>query len=230
LKIEFVKATKQLLRPVSSTFDPTNREATERDIRTLNRQLGQIDPRLLPGEQTLDPTGLVDVYSLTRFGRAGNFDESAVKDLIEKLGLTTSIERAGAGPLSFIQESSRSLFADPEESDDSTVGLISEFDEASCQRAREVLDQLPWVMTKGSLIPHDLGLNWASNPNIYGPHVKLAARALFQPEFRITIFTQLVVGIRQGNTDGIFGRALMTRVRNLRDQGRPAGPPEGELG
>jgi hypothetical protein len=67
-------------------------------------------------------------------------------------------------------------------------------------------------------MPADLGLKWAPDHKVLGPHSKLVASVLFQPEFRITTFVQLVLAIRQDQSDGIFNRGYLTMIRNMRNK------------
>ena len=74
-------------------------------------------------------------------------------------------------------------------------------------------------MTKGVEIAPKFRLTWAPDPAILTPHFKLAAKAFFQPEFRISFYVQLAAAICQGRIEGIFDNSLLKMIRNIRDRG-----------
>lgn len=195
LHYEFSRLRRRMVRGVSSTFDPAGGPPTERDMGTLNRQLGRLDSRLLPDGQTLAPLGIVDAYSLMRFGHSGSVEENMYRDLFDKLGLTPLVDEIGVGLFAFLNKCLAHSLATNHESDLSPEALISQIDRVACERARAVLDQLPWILTKGLQLLRSSRSTSFPVPEHLAPHFRIVARALLQPEFRISCFTQFALAL-----------------------------------
>jgi hypothetical protein len=62
-----------------------------------------------------------------------------------------------------------------------------------------------------------MGVNSGSMLMAIQPHLQLAAKTLFQPEFRITTFAQRVGAIENNPAAAAFDSRSLSFVRSLRD-------------
>ena len=220
LGAEFSRIRKGLLRRVSSTFMPTKDAPTERDIATLSRQLGQVDPRLSGGGRAISPPEVVDFYALMRFGREGPINEDFYGNIIRNIGIPLDhIAEYLPELIQFIDGPIVHMLSDPDETELPMEGRVYAIDEKAYRHARAIFNLLPWIFVKG--IRH-LPSPAAGNiviPEPLRPGMKLAAKALFQPEFRISTLVLLAVAISNDGGGEMFSRDTLAQLRSIRDSG-----------
>ena len=220
LGAEFSRIRKGLLRRVSSTFGPTKGPPTERDVGTLSRQLGQLDPRLLVDGRGISSAEVVDLYTVMRFGREKNPNGEFYENIIGNFGISSgSIGECLPILLRFVDRPLLNMLSDPDEIDSSMEGRIYAIDEKTYRHAREIFDQLPWIFVKG--VKH-LSLPAFGNipiPASLRSVMTLAAKALYQPEYRVGIFALLAVALSNDGDGDIFSRDTLAQLRSIRDSG-----------
>lgn len=217
LLIEFSRVRRRILRRVSSTFDPSRRPATERDIRTLANQLGSLDPRLSFGSEFMTVTQIVGAYGLMRFAWDGGVTAALFQGSLNAFGISALPDGQGEALLTAILQAFGGALASPEESDASYESVLTTVDEPAMQDARAILNQLPWVGIKLPRMLKTCGLNSLSQSASLEPQFRVAAKALFQPEFRVIAFTQFLIGICNRSSNALFDRRWLSDIRSFRN-------------
>lgn len=216
LKTEYHRQRQKMLRPITSTYSPTDGAPTERIVATLSRQMGTLDSRLLPDGQGLSPLGLVDMYGLMRSGRHSAAKEQ-LHELVMGLGLNEWPEGAVDTLIRLVVGCFANVLSAPDESDVAMEALILSIDEATYMRARGILDQLPWILVKFPKLIRTLGINSLTNLTDMEPNFRFVARVLFQVEWRLIILIQIAMAIWNGSAASVFHQQLVALVRTLRD-------------
>jgi hypothetical protein len=156
------------------------------------------------------------MYGHMRFGRAGVVEETLYRPLFDRLALTQLLPEFEIRQLLMLG-SLRHALSDPDESDLALEAVIPQIDKPTYVRARGILDQLPWILTKSPTIVSKLRMDSLPGLSELEPNFRLVAGTLFQFEYRLGVFVQFAMAIWNGSAGAIFDQQLVAFIRSIRD-------------